>query len=121
LLYAVQGLERTVGRVDLTPIGRRAVVLRSDERGRVDIGDEGEAIGTIRPTRVGAMLEVPGEDGTPERRLLVDGLSLKTGRHTLRYVSGDADEVEAAIPLLEVPDLLGPEFDLESGAVDALP
>ncbi len=121
LLYAVQGLERTVGRVDLTPIGRRAVVLRSDERGRVDIGDEGEAIGTIRPTRVGAMLEVPGEDGTPERRLLVDGLSLKTGRHTLRYVSGDADEVEAAMPLLEVPDLLGPEFDLESGAVDALP
>lgn len=121
LLYAVEGLDRTVGRVDLAGMGRRAVVLRADARGRVDLGDDGQPIGTIRPTRVGAMLEVPGDDGEPERRLLVDGLSVRTGRHTLRYVSGDADEVEAALPLLDVPDLLGPEFDLESGAVDALP
>ncbi len=121
LLYAVEGLERTVGRLDLAPVGRRASVISSDERGRLDVGTEGTPVATIRPTRVGAMLEAPGSDGEPERRLLVDGLSLRTGRHTLRYVSGDADEVEAAVPLLEVPDLLGPEFDLESGAVDALP
>jgi len=40
------------------------------------------------------------------------------GRHLVRYVSGRAGE--AAPRPVEVPDLLGPEYDLDSGRIDAM-
>lgn len=120
LLYAVDGMQRTVGRLDLSPIGRKAVVLTTDMQGRVSIDGEGEPIAAIRPTRVGALLTGLGMDDDPAGRLLVDGVSLRSGRHTLRFVLGETTPEDHAA-LLEVPDLLGPEYDLESGIVDSLP
>ena len=118
LIYTVEGLDGTVGRLDLAPIGRRSTHVRADERGRLSLGKEGEIVARIWPTRVGGMLEHVDAKGHRERRLLVDGLSLRAGRHILRYMSGRAAEAAAAPE--PVPDLLGEEYDIESGRVDAL-
>ena len=66
------------------------------------------------------MLEYADVGGTKERRLLVDGVSLRLGRHIIRYVYGRraSDELPPMPPPAE--DLLGTEFDLESGRIEAL-
>ena len=120
LLYTVEGLEGTVGRLDLTPVGRRATLICADERGRLSLDAGGTRMLRVLPTRVGGMLEVLGAGGESDggRRLLVDGLSLRAGSHLIRFVSGEAGE--NAAPPQPVPDLLGEEFDLESGRIEAL-
>ena len=119
LLYTVEGLEATVGRLDLAKVGRKATALRSDKRGKLGLGATGEAIALLRPTRVGGMLEIEAEDGEgTERRLLVDGLTLTTGKHTLRYLGGEPDPEDLERPLIEVPDLLGPDYDMEGGTFE---
>ncbi len=115
LLYTIDGLGGAVGRLDLAPVGRRVRTITADEKGRLSIAGGGEVIGKIRPTRVGGMLEYADAMGSRERRLLVDGLSLRTDRHLVRYVSGRA--AAAADAPLDVPDLLGPEYDIETGRV----
>lgn len=131
LLYQVEGRKGTVGRLDLAPVGRRAASVRADPGGRLSLvshrrrrGDRAEAVVVVvRPTRVGGFLEIPSSGGRtapPERHLLVDGLTVTTGRHRIRYVSahpGDATPPPVAGP---EADLLGPEFDLPSGRIDAL-
>lgn len=74
----------------------------------------------MRPTRVGTMLEYLDVSGTKERRLLVDGVSLRLGRHLVRYVYGrpGADEATPTPPAGD--DLLGPEYDIASGRIDSL-
>ena len=119
LLYTAEGLERTVGRLDLEPVGRSTAILRADKQGRLSLGTSGEAIAVLRPTRVAGTIEVPGEDGTPEKRLLVDGLTVRIGAHAVRYISGQPTDEDMAKPLIDVPDLLGPEFDVGSGRFDA--
>lgn len=120
LIYTVEGLEGTVGRLDLSSGGRGVAVVRSDERGRLTLQGKGSERIVVRvlPTRVGGLLEVPGS--ATGRRLLVDGLSLRVGRHLLRYVSGQPQAGEAAAQMEEVPDLLGPEFDIDSGRIEGL-
>ena len=119
LLYTVEGVAGTVGRLDLGAVGRRARAITSDEAGRLEVAGTGESIGRVRPTRVGGMLEYVDVRGSKERRLLVDGVSLRIGRHLVRYLSKRAQDARAAgAPQGE--DLLGPEFDIESGRIDAL-
>ena len=120
LLYTVDGLAGTVGRLDLSPVKRRTSVLSSDPKGRLIVGGPGEAIAKVRATRVGGMLEYTEADGSRERRLLVDGMSLRIGRHLVRFVSGRPADTADAEPLQDVPDLLGPEYDLESGRIDTM-
>ncbi|MDJ0522272.1 MAG: hypothetical protein QNJ90_09385 [Planctomycetota bacterium] len=120
LLYTVDGLEGTVGRLDLEPVKRRTRPVTSDPRGRLSVDGEGKVVARVRATRVGGMLEYTDEGGARERRLLVDGMSLRLGRHLVRYVSGRAHEVSEAEAPTEVPDLLGPEYDLESGRIERL-
>lgn len=120
LLYTVDGLEGAVGRLDLAPVGRRARAITADERGRLDVAGTGTTVARVRPTRVGGMLEYVDISGSKERRLLVDGVSLRIGRHLVRYVSGRAARAAAAAADGEGADLLGPEYDLESGRIDAL-
>ncbi|MHC5009510.1 MAG: hypothetical protein ACYTG6_01015 [Planctomycetota bacterium] len=122
LLYAAKGLEGAVGRLDLSGVGRRRRAVVADARGRLALGGPGREILVIRPTRVGGILEVPprGKGAEGERRLLVDGLSLQVGRHRVRYVSGRPSEEDLRLEIPEVPDLLGPEYDLAGGRIDAL-
>ncbi len=124
LLYTAEGLKRTVGHLDLAPVGRKTMILRADKQGRLSVGSkaatsQGDALAVLRPTRVAGTIEIPGDDGTPEKRLLVDGLTVRIGAHALRYLSGQPTEQDLAKPLLDVPDLLGPEFDVGSGRFDA--
>ena len=120
LLYTVDGLGSTVGRLDLVPVKRGTKPVTSDAKGRLTVAGDGEAIAKVRATRVGGMLEYTDPEGGRERRLLVDGMSLRLGRHLVRYVSGRAHEVDSSQAPTEVPDLLGPEYDIESGRIDAL-
>jgi hypothetical protein len=120
LLYVVDDLPGTVGRLDLRPVGRRRAAVFADGRGRLSLQSGTTLVARIRPTRVGGMLEIADEGGEGERRLLVDGLSARAGRHVLRYVSGQPAASEAAAAMEDVPDLLGEEYDLESGRIDAL-
>ncbi len=116
LLYAVEGKAGAVGRVDLAPAGRRARTLVSDPAGRLALGGDGEAVARVRPSRVGGFLDVPGPNGV-ERHLLVDGLVVTSGRHRVRYISGQVQPPPGGT-LDPVPDLLGPEFELETGRVE---
>jgi hypothetical protein len=120
LLYTVDGLGGTVGRLDLVPVKRGTKPVTSDGKGRLAVAGDGDVIAKVRATRVGGMLEYTDPEGGRERRLLVDGMSLRLGRHLVRYVSGRAHEVDSAQAPSEVPDLLGPEYDLESGRIDAM-
>ena len=120
LLYTHPSLAGTVGRLDLSGLGRGAAAIRSDTKGRLSLGGrksgkDGQAIAMVRASRIGGLLLVPREKGKPERRLLVDGLSLQSGDHQLRYFSGQGDEDTVLVPTVEAPDLIGSEFDLESG------
>ncbi|MDA1193941.1 MAG: hypothetical protein O2894_02040 [Planctomycetota bacterium] len=119
LLYTVEGLDSTVGRLDLAAVGRRTRLIVADDHGKLSVAKQGDAIARVRPTRVGGMLEYMDVTGQRERRLLVDGVSLRLGRHLVRFVYGRrAGDADAAPPAGE--DLLGPEFNLESGRIDAL-
>jgi len=120
LLYTVDGLAGTVGRLDLAAVGRKTRAIVSDPNGKLSIAKRGDSIAKVRPTRVGGMLEYADVGGTKERRLLVDGVSLRLGRHIIRYVYGrrSTDELPPTPPPGE--DLLGEEFDIESGRIEAL-
>lgn len=120
LLYTVDGLDGTVGRLDLAAVGRKPKRVLTDDKGKLSIGTKGDAIAKVRPTRVGGMLEYIDHSGVKERRLLVDGVSLRIGRHLVRYIYGrPEDEVQPTAGAAD-EDLLGPEYDLESGKIDAL-
>ncbi|MCB9826010.1 MAG: hypothetical protein H6805_09330 [Planctomycetes bacterium] len=115
LLYAVEGLGGTVGRLDLAPVRRGRREVRADAKGRLSLDGPGKAISVIRAERVGGVALVPTSGGE-ERRLLVDGLTWQSGRHRLRYVSGR--EADAPLPTAdELPDLLGREFEMDTGRV----
>ena len=118
LLYTVDGVDRAVGRLSLDAIGRRKAKLHATKRGKLSIGGSGDPVATIQPTRVGPMIVSRSESGEKSRRLLVDGLALRTGRHTIRYVSGAPDEEEATTRMADIPDLFGDDFDIETGKVD---
>ncbi len=120
LLYTVDGLDGTVGRLDLAAVGRKTRVIASDANGKLSVANRGESIAKVRPTRVGGMLEYVDVSGSKERRLLVDGVSLRLGRHIIRYVYGrpTQDELPPTPPPGE--DLLGEEFDIASGRIQAL-
>ncbi len=116
LLYATEGLEGAVGRLDLGAVGAGARAVRSDVEGRLALEDlraatGRETVAVVRATRVGGMLDVVAEGGGLERRLLVDGLTVTIGRHRIRYVSG-SDDARAPFATEEAADLLGPEYDL---------
>ncbi|MGE0190669.1 MAG: hypothetical protein AB7T63_01390 [Planctomycetota bacterium] len=115
LLYAVEGLGGTVGRLDLAPVRRGRREVRTDAKGRLSLDGPGKPISVVRAERVGGVVLVPTASGE-ERRLLVDGLTWQSGRHRLRYVSGR--EADAALPTaVELPDLLGREFEMDTGRV----
>jgi hypothetical protein len=122
LLYQVEGREGAVGRLDLAPAGRRKIEVHADAVGRLSFTarpDPASApVVVIRPTRVGAVLEIPASP--PERYLLVDGLTVKAARHRIRYVSDRPGD--ATVPAVTLPEeeLLGPEFDMPSGRIDAI-
>ncbi len=120
LLYTVDGLDGTVGRLDLAPVRRKTRVIVSDDKGKLSIAPKGDAIAKIRPTRVGGMLEYIDPHGTKEKRLLVDGVSLRLGRHLVRFVYGRPEGDEPAPTAPAGDDLLGPEYDIESGKIEAL-
>ena len=120
LLYTVDGLDGTVGRLDLAPVGRKVKSVLTDDKGKLSIGPKGDAIAKVRPTRVGGMLEYIDHSGVKERRLLVDGVSLRIGRHLVRYVYGRPESEETPPTAPAGDDLLGPEYDIESGRIDAL-
>ena len=120
LLYTVEGLEGTVGRLDLAAVGRRVRAITADATGKLTVAGSGTAIGKVRPTRVGGMLEYVDPSGSKERRLLVDGVSLRIGRHLVRYLSERATRSGAPTPVEAGADLLGPEFDIESGRIEAM-
>lgn len=120
LLYTVDGLDGTVGRLDLLPVKRGTKPVTSDPKGRLAVAGDGDVVAKVRATRVGGMLEYTDAEGGRERRLLVDGMSLRLGRHLVRYVSGRAQDADASRAPTEVPDLLGPEYDLESGRIDGM-
>jgi len=120
LLYTVDGLDGTVGRLDLAAVGRKFRMILTDDKGKLSIGKNGAAIAGVRPTRVGGMLEYLDVSGSKERRLLVDGVSLRLGRHLVRYVYGRRHD-DVVLPTgAPGDDLLGPEFDIEGGKIDAL-
>lgn len=120
LLYTARSLGGTVGRLELGVPRRQAEIVR-DSRDRLSLGGAGDVLASVRATRVGGVLMAPAQGEAPAvRRLLVDGLQLQLGDHTLRYVSGLATEVETRALLQPVDDLLGPEFDLASGRVEDL-
>lgn len=115
LLYAVEGLGGTVGRLDLAPVRRGRREVRTDAKGRLSLDGPGKPISVIRAERVGGVALVPTPNGE-ERRLLVDGLTWQSGRHRMRYVSGR--EADAPLPTAdELPDLLGREFEMDTGRV----
>ena len=120
LLYTVDGLDGTVGRLELAAGGRKTRLVLSDDKGKLSLGAKGNAIAKVRPTRVGGMLEYTDAHGAKERRLLVDGVSLRLGRHLVRYVYGRPQDEELPPMPAEGDDLLGPEYDIESGKIDAL-
>jgi hypothetical protein len=121
LLYTVRGREGAVGRLDLSPAGRRKTAIHADDAGRLHLGPgAGAPVAIVKPTRVGGLLLVAGDDGSggdagEASHLLVDGLSVSTKTHGLRYVSGRPDT--AVLPPVPAPeaDLLGPEFDMQTG------
>lgn len=119
LLYTIEGVEAAVGRLPLAAVCRRRTTVTADARGRLELGGAGEALLRLVPTRVGGMAEIPRPGAGAERRLLVDGLTLRVGRHALRYVQ-PGSEGSAAPPSTTpaVPDLLGPEYDLPHGPRD---
>ncbi len=119
LLYTIDGVDGVVGRLDLRPVGRKTTAVRRDEHGKLHLEGDGEPIATIVATRVGGSLEIDDESGGKDRRLLVDGLAVRVGKHRLRYMSGQPSEAQA-LPLRHVPDLIGPEYDLTSGRIDAV-
>ncbi len=120
LLYTVERMAGTVGRLDLSPVGRKPATIAADKHGRLELDIAGELVARLKPTRVGGMIEVRDAQGGWERRLLVDGLSLRAGVHALRYVSGQPSEKAATAAMEAVPDLLGPEYDIDSGRIDSL-
>jgi hypothetical protein len=120
LLYTVDGLDGTVGRLDLAAVGRKVHVIVSDPNGKLVVAKRGDSIAKVRPTRVGGMLEYVDVSGSKERRLLVDGVSLRLGRHIIRYVYGRATDQELPPTTPPGEDLLGTEFDIESGRIQAL-
>ncbi len=120
LLYAVEGKEGAVGRLDLSAVGRGRRALRVDEAGRLHLGGKGSRLGQVRASRIGGMLDVDVPDGERTRHLLVDGLALETGSHRLRYVSGRPEDSRVDFQPEPVPDLLGPEFDLTGGRIRSL-
>ena len=117
LLYTADGLRQTVGKLDLARLGRKKGRLHADANGRLSFS-KGVAIARLIPTRVGGMLEFPRDGGTVEKRMLVDGMSVRVGEHVLRYVSGENPTPQVDAPTQERPDLLGPEFDMPTGHVD---
>lgn len=120
LIYTIDGMDGTVGRLDLAAVGRKTRVIVADDKGKLSVAAKGDAIARVRPTRVGGMLEYTDAHGTKERRLLVDGVSLRLGRHLVRYIYG-RDDANAAAPTPPAgEDLLGPEYDIESGRIDAV-
>ncbi len=116
LLWATEGLEGTVGRLDLGDVGRGKREVRADSKGRLTLDGPGRPIVVVRAERVGGVLLVPSNGGF-ERRLLVDGLTWRGGRHALRYVSGRGREPTAQAGTDEAPDLLGADFEIETGRV----
>lgn len=112
LLYTIEGRAGAVGRLPLAPVGRRPASVTVDGSGRLSLRGSGPVLCRVRPTRVGGMLEVPGEGGRAERRLLVSGLALTVGRHAVRYVQGADEQAPGPTAPEAVPDLLGPEYDL---------
>jgi len=120
LLYAVEGKAGAVGRLDLASVGRGSATLRVDEAGRLHLSGKGPRLGRVHASRIGGMLDLDVEGGTPSRHLLVDGLALETSTHRLRYVSGHPEDSRPDFTPEPVPDLLGPEFDLEGGRIRAL-
>jgi hypothetical protein len=113
LLYTIQGVDGAVGRLPLAGAGRRRTAVTADARGRLTLGGGGPAVFHLRPTRVGGMVELPGESGQVETRLLVDGLSFCVGRHAVRYVqAGREGSAQPPVAPESGPDLLGPEYDL---------
>jgi len=119
LLYAIDGVDGVVGRLDLRPVGRKTTPVRSDKKGKLHLNGDGELVATVVATRVGGAVELNSEDSTKDRRLLVDGLAVRTGKHRLRYMSGLPSETEKLVPAMDVPDLLGPEYNLASGRIEA--
>jgi hypothetical protein len=119
LLYMQEGVTDAVGRLPLTPVGRRRTAVTVDERGRLALGGPGEVLFHLVPTRVGGMADVTLPDGKREVRLLVDGIGFVVGRHAIRYVQagGEGSAPPPAAPPA-VPDLLGPEYDLPHGTRD---
>lgn len=120
LLYAVEGKEGAVGRLDLSVVGRGSIALRVDEAGRLHLGGKGRRLGRIHASRIGGMLDLERPDGERTRHLLVDGLALEAGKHRLRYVSGRPEDSRVDFEPEAVPDLLGPEFDLKGGRIHAV-
>ena len=120
LIYTVDGLEGTVGRLDLAAVGRKTRVIIADDKGKLAVAPKGDAIAKVRPTRVGGMLEYVDAHGTKERRLLVDGVSLRLGRHLVRYIYGRDAQDETPPTPPPGDDLLGPEYDIASGRIEAL-
>ncbi len=119
LLYTARALGHAVGRLDLA--GRRRARIVRDARGRLALDGPGEVLASVRATRVGGVLVVPGATGGPPlRRLLVEGLQVELGEHALRYAGGAPGDAEARALLEPVSDLLGPEYDLASGRVAGL-
>lgn len=123
LLYVVEGRQSAVGRLDLTPAGRHVTPVLADKAGRLSLGGRrkhgGSPVAIVRPTRVGGLLEIP--TATPaERHLLVDGLTVTAGSHRFRYVAAQPEA--AIVPGVDAlgPELLGPEYDLPTGRIDAL-
>ena len=117
LLYMIDDNQGTVGRLDLAPVGRSPKDVTTDARGKLSIGGKGDWVLTLRPERIGGMIDVPAADGTRDRRLLVDGLALTVGRHRVRYVSGQPTERDVT-ELQHVADLYDSSFELETGRVD---
>lgn len=121
LLYAIRGRSDTVGRLDLAAVGRGRKALRADRLDRLSLEGDGEVLGVVESTRVGGflrLLPVAGEGAGSH--LLVDGLTVETPRHRLRYVSPHPDDVRIDVPVEDVPDLLGPEYDLSGGRLGTL-
>jgi hypothetical protein len=116
LLYAVEGMGGTVGRLDLAPVKRRHKEVRVDARGRLALDGPGRPLARIQAQRIGGVLTLVDAQGDGERRLLVDGLTWRTGRHALRYVSGRETTRDAAGDD-DVPDLLGADFEMGTGRV----
>src|SRR5690606_1251307 len=53
LLWAAEGLEATVGRLDLSAVGRGKREVRADSKGRLSLDGPGRAIAIVRAERIG--------------------------------------------------------------------